>query len=291
MLLVEEKTINQLAKAMEGLKSDPGNVRCLRFSFPEDHAQADVRHVREVIAQQAQRYLGSLERQLFLCEDGDIFMLAPFVSTRVAQTLIADVAAQLKIKEASDFARLYRLDIQFDELFKLIKDKQVRAFHALEAEELQKVREQDRQKRAKILNPPIPENQTQTIAERRRKRAIPECMLIEDDAFMRRLVEGVLRKNYHLTSIPSADTALIAYIAVAPDILFLDIGLPDVNGHELLKRMLEIDPEAFIIMLSANADMDNVKRALEAGAKGFIAKPFTSEKIIQYIKRCPTIKH
>ncbi len=67
--------------------------------------------------------------------------------------------------------------------------------------------------------------------------------------------------------------------------------MPDVTRHELLEKIITIDPEAYIIMLSGNASQANIVQAMSLGAKGFIAKPFSREKIFQYIDRCPTIKH
>jgi DNA-binding NtrC family response regulator len=114
-------------------------------------------------------------------------------------------------------------------------------------------------------------------------------MLIEDDAFSRKLVENVVGKQYEITSLATADQALNTYARTAPNLLFLDIDLPDVTGHELLAKIMALDPEAHVVMLSGNADRENISKALGIGAKGFVAKPFTRDKLFQYISRCPTI--
>ncbi len=92
-----------------------------------------------------------------------------------------------------------------------------------------------------------------------------------------------------MTGLSVATYALDKYTNIAPDILFLDINLPDVTGHELLEKILILDPDAYVIMLSGNCDRDNITQAISKGAKGFIAKPFTKDKLFQYIDRCPTI--
>ena len=114
-------------------------------------------------------------------------------------------------------------------------------------------------------------------------------MVIEDDAFSRRLVEKVMKNVCTLTSLGSAETALDAYTLSAPDMLFLDINLPDVSGLDLLEKIRKIDPNAYIVMLSGNADRVNITTAMQLGARGFVAKPFTTEKLFQYVNRCPTI--
>ena len=98
-----------------------------------------------------------------------------------------------------------------------------------------------------------------------------------------------MRKSIILTSLENAETALQSYAQIAPDILFLDINLPNVTGHELLEKILLLDPQAYIIMLSGNSDKENVLQAMQRGARGFVAKPFTPDKLYQYIERCPTL--
>ena len=53
---------------------------------------------------------------------------------------------------------------------------------------------------------------------------------------------------------------------------------------------MEVDPQAYVIMLSADANKDRIMDCIKMGAKGFIAKPFNGEKLFDYIRRCPTIR-
>ena len=53
---------------------------------------------------------------------------------------------------------------------------------------------------------------------------------------------------------------------------------------------MEVDPQAFVVMLSADAAKDKVMKCMEMGAKGFIAKPFKGEKLYDYIRKCPTMR-
>ena len=77
------------------------------------------------------------------------------------------------------------------------------------------------------------------------------------------------------------------YVTHAPDVLFLDIELPDITGHDVLQKVLEMDPDAFVIMLSGNGNKENIFKAMKTGAKGFVGKPFTKDKLLQYILKCP----
>jgi two-component system chemotaxis response regulator CheY len=59
--------------------------------------------------------------------------------------------------------------------------------------------------------------------------------------------------------------------------------LPDISGLSVLKCIHEADPDAKVVMLTANSSEKNIKEAINHGAKGFIAKPFTREKLFAYI--------
>lgn len=81
----------------------------------------------------------------------------------------------------------------------------------------------------------------------------------------------------------------ISYVEHAPDIVFLDIHLPDMDGRELLKQIREFDGDAYVVMLSGDSLPRNVIETKKAGAAGFITKPFNKEKVMHYISHCPTI--
>jgi DNA-binding NtrC family response regulator len=69
-----------------------------------------------------------------------------------------------------------------------------------------------------------------------------------------------------------------------PDLIFLDIELPDMNGIEILKRIKAQDPKSFVIMVSGESTIDNVKGSLSNGAAGFIVKPFSGSKVFEALR-------
>lgn len=109
-------------------------------------------------------------------------------------------------------------------------------------------------------------------------------LIVEDDALTRRLVTGSFKEKYAIITATNAEEAVASYLMHAPDIVFLDIGLPDASGFDVLKRILDCDAEAYVVMFSANSYLDNVTAALTNGAAGFIAKPFKKEKMQHYIE-------
>ena len=67
------------------------------------------------------------------------------------------------------------------------------------------------------------------------------------------------------------------------NIIFLDIELPDGDGKEIISQINEISPEANVVMVSAHSTVENVKEAIEKGAKGFVVKPFTIFFLVKFL--------
>jgi len=67
--------------------------------------------------------------------------------------------------------------------------------------------------------------------------------------------------------------------------IFLDIELPDGDGKELIAQINDINPETNVVMVSAHSAVENVKEAIDKGAKGFVVKPFTPKKIAAMLKK------
>ncbi len=121
-------------------------------------------------------------------------------------------------------------------------------------------------------------------AKKLRKSRMPlHVMIVEDDPLTRRIVSNGFKENYALITAENAQEAIANYLLHAPDIVFLDIGLPDTSGFNVLRQIMTSDPDAYVVMFSANSYLDNINAALKAGAAGFIAKPFRKEKMQHYI--------
>lgn len=124
-------------------------------------------------------------------------------------------------------------------------------------------------------------------AEAQRKaREQTHILFVDDDELMRCIVGHTLKKKYDLTVAVDAVEALRNHILLAPDIVFLDIGLPDYNGLSLLQHFRQQDPQCKIVMFSGNHYFSNRLKAYAWGASGFIAKPFNKRIFKHYIDRC-----
>lgn len=111
-------------------------------------------------------------------------------------------------------------------------------------------------------------------------------LVADDDMHMRLLVKKGVGAGTKVHEVADGRNVFDVYKKYVPDILFLDIHLPNVEGHILLQQILVFDPEAYIVMLSADSTPENVKMTMHQGARGFLSKPFTKEKLQDYINKC-----
>ena len=123
------------------------------------------------------------------------------------------------------------------------------------------------------------------VAMQRRTRKKPDILIVEDQAFSRKLLQGMLEKEYKTLAAADASSALHLHLLHAPDIILLDIELPDVSGHVLAEAIRKFDPHAYIIMVTANHYLEDVTRARNNGAQGFIVKPYSKQKIVDAIRK------
>ncbi len=108
-------------------------------------------------------------------------------------------------------------------------------------------------------------------------------LIADDDFFMRSLVKTALEDIVKVVQIESGEQVLESYKQHNPAVLLLDIHMPDKSGKQILLDILEYDPNAYVIMLSADSQIQNVRETHIKGAKGFIAKPFNKDVLMKYI--------
>ena len=112
-------------------------------------------------------------------------------------------------------------------------------------------------------------------------------LVVDDAAFMRMMLKNILTSaGYEVVGeAENGEKALLKYKELKPDIVTLDITMPDVDGITAVKNIIEYDPKARIIMCSAMGQQTMVLDAIKAGAKDFIIKPFQKERVIEALKK------
>lgn len=133
-------------------------------------------------------------------------------------------------------------------------------------------------------------NRVQSISLRRERREDAVILIVEDDRFTASYAANILNKDYDIVVAKTGEEAVAFYIEHAPDMVFLDIHLPGLDGLETLKALRKIDPKAFVFMLSVDTVKQNIVEASQQGAAGFLKKPFGKERLQAAVNKSPFVK-
>ncbi len=198
----------------------------------------------------------SLEGVMFFCGHEDLYILAQNVSYANLEEIGRTICA-LILKDRQEASEFHVYDLA---------DKGLSFIYSV-------------QQRGEIYK---------LFTERTRQNQIspPRVLLIEDDPGTSWLVKKALKNECTFFSAHGATDGSRLYIDQKPDLVFLDIGLPDGNGLDLLGWMKKEYPGSNIVMFSADDDRETVSNATNQGAQGFIGKPFRKERLIHFLNEC-----
>ena len=115
-----------------------------------------------------------------------------------------------------------------------------------------------------------------------------ETILIVDDAeFMRAMLRDICEEmNLEVVGEASdGEQAVTMYSLLSPDLVLLDITMPILDGTDALQQILNLDPAAVVVMITALGQKDQVLTAIKTGARDFIIKPFDQERVTATLHR------
>jgi two-component system chemotaxis response regulator CheY len=115
----------------------------------------------------------------------------------------------------------------------------------------------------------------------------PSVLIVDDALFMRMMIKDILSKD-GLEVIGEAENGVEAvkkYAELRPDLVTMDIVMPEMDGIEAVRNIMKLDPSARVLMCSAMGQQPLVVEALEAGAKDFIIKPFQPAKVVEAVRK------
>ncbi|MDZ4169968.1 MAG: response regulator [Coriobacteriia bacterium] len=117
---------------------------------------------------------------------------------------------------------------------------------------------------------------------------MPKSILVVDDAaFMRMMIRDILiKEGYEIHEAVNGRDAIEKYREVQPDLVTMDITMPEVDGITALREIRGSDPSARVLMVSAMGQQKMIVEALEAGAIDFLVKPFQPTKVLETVKKC-----
>jgi len=112
-------------------------------------------------------------------------------------------------------------------------------------------------------------------------------LLVDDAAFMRMMLKDILTKNGY-SVVGEAENGIKAiekYNELKPDLVMLDITMPEMDGIKAAKGIKQADPNATIVMCSAMGQQAMVIESIQAGARDFIVKPFQPDRVLDAVKK------
>ena len=104
---------------------------------------------------------------------------------------------------------------------------------------------------------------------------------------MRMMIKDILTKNgYNVVGeAENGAKAIEKYNETKPDLVLMDITMPEMDGIQSLKKIKESDPKAMVIMCSAMGQQAMVIESIQSGAKDFIVKPFQADRVLEAVKK------
>ncbi|MEZ5918448.1 MAG: response regulator [Alphaproteobacteria bacterium] len=289
MLIITKNTEKIFLDVLFECKRNGATHRCLYFNpagFEMPRAEWF-----PVLVRAFEKIESSIEpAHMYVFHDEDIMVLLHGIPHKTLERILHKISEILQLPEGKSPCSIFDTQADYTHLRSLCEKK----YTALNAVQRKAGHTQEKVSRKEALEDTfihLDPELVLTFSVRKHTHKRPEILIVEDDSLSRTLVKNSLDRRFDPLFVQNGKTAIEFFAETAPDIVFLDIGLPDASGHEVLDYMLQIDPEAYIIMLSGRRDETNVLSALENGAKGFITKPFARKTLYQYIERSPFFEH
>lgn len=115
-----------------------------------------------------------------------------------------------------------------------------------------------------------------------------KILLVDDAAFMRMMIKNTLTQNGYTDIIEASDgiEGLEKCLSENPDLVLMDITMPNLDGIEALRKLKEVQPSTRVVMCSALGQEKMVLEAIKLGAEDFIVKPFKPERIMKTVNKC-----
>ena len=114
-----------------------------------------------------------------------------------------------------------------------------------------------------------------------------KVLVVDDAAFMRMMIKDILIKHGYevVGEATNGAEAMVRYKELAPDLVTMDITMPEMDGITAVREIKKLDPNARIIMCSAMGQQAMVLEAIQAGARDFVVKPFQADRVIDAVKK------
>jgi len=115
----------------------------------------------------------------------------------------------------------------------------------------------------------------------------PRVLITDDLKFMRQILRDILERNGFSVAAEAVDgqDAVQRYIRSRPDLVLMDITMPRMDGIQALQRIMQTDARARVVMCSALGQEKFIIRSIQLGARDFVVKPFSEERIVSALTK------
>jgi len=111
-----------------------------------------------------------------------------------------------------------------------------------------------------------------------------KILTIDDSALSRRMIRTILEDGGHtVVEAGNGLSGIERFSIEKPDLTLLDLTMPEMTGFDVLDKLLKVDPEAKVVVVSADIQQSSREMVKTGGAKGFINKPFVADDVLQTV--------
>lgn len=283
MKVVLNNSENTCLKDLDNIKAEIFGYRAVLVKLSISNNKGN--NIARSIMAEVSKILEGNNASIYIFKDYDILIIYQGLSVKLSENLIK-VLSEVTQEDANKILRVYDLE-KNAEIISSICNKKLELYEIEEQAKKQSEQEliEEVKTESEISELKLDKMLLDSLSARKAGNIKTKVLLVEDDAFSRRLVKNLLQKDFEVIEAENGKEALVKYVTYAPNVVFLDINLPDCTGMQLLERLITLDAKSYIVMLSGNSFKDNILLSVKKGAKGFVAKPFPREKLFHYIER------
>jgi two-component system chemotaxis response regulator CheY len=278
MQLVIDNAKAGFAKVMHSISCDPYSWQNWHVLHMHIDAQTQPLHADDITRHYLQQQLHGRPGVIYMCDPHNIFIFSRNEGEHALLMIGSDFVDHMQAQHGMQWScRIYHVATEWHHL------PNHQSYHTH-----RKYMELEHNPAVSALND-IMFSMLDVLAsnlETRACRGALKILLVEDDPLSRKIALKHIGDTHHVITAASAKDAVTQYAFHAPDLVLLDIGLPDYPGFHVIDTIKSHDPDAYIIMFSANDFLENLTYCMNAGANGFLGKPLQHVQLEHYIDTC-----
>ncbi len=277
MTAVFENVERQMVADFKTIKARSNKFRCL---YLQDKSYIG----KEELVNAIETTLKTKHLSFYFCHSG-VFILSPIISFEEVIKITRRIAHETKLSEnkVGEAFTLLKLDEDWDRVLNLIHKESAEQDAFLESNRAEQRQYLKNKLRENVLNKTVNKHALPDFDAVRQLRNERVVLIVEDDRFTANLLKSSIGNGFNCVITGTAEEAIDLYIAKSPNIVFLDIELPDMDGYEVLDILKSMDPNLYVIILTGHGTPENVLKATDQEVKGFINKPFSRDQILKHI--------